>query len=46
MAMLWESWMLTRRRMAFWVLIAIIGGGVFLVAADDRDSSATCTSSE
>ncbi len=42
-AMLWESWRLTRRQMAFGILIAIVGGGAFIAlnAAADRDRSAT-----
>ena len=40
-AMLWESWMLTRRGMAFAVLMAIVGGSAILSAVPDRDTGAT-----
>ena len=40
-AMLWESWRLTRRGMAFGVLIAIIGGSAILLSDAEGDLRAT-----
>ncbi len=40
-AMLWESWRLTRRVMAFGVLIAITGGSAILLAVAEPDLGAT-----
>ena len=40
-AMLWESWRLTHRGMAFGIVIAIVGGSAFLTVAPDRNLIAT-----